>query len=299
MDEGFQAAWRRAVAKIEGRKFSEDEITKAIDNALFRSAESEEEEEREDALAELCVLCGPTGFDAYEPIVPGDQVGIAFRSPKTAALSFDKIWAPFRHMEVTEFGKAPEPDRMQIVMHTTENYIPPSIRCYHGSIDESFVLGHLHATIIRGLAEAIGNHGQSTSINDVRLNLESYLSEILSEGLSANAVPMFLDRKERKAQYREGDRSDIVQVLSTLPIPLEESLEWEQVLEFRADAGARTKYRAFVHWLDEKMAGRSISFIQDAIHIRHYEYKRALRKHGIRTNSTLSDCRAALLSTCK
>jgi hypothetical protein len=286
MDEDFQLAWRRAVTKIEGRKFSEDELRKEIDDALLRSVDSEEAERREDALAELCLLCGPTGFDAYEPIVSGDQVGIAFRSPKTAALAFDKIWAPFRHMEVTKFGKAPEPDepdRMQIVMRTTENYVPPSIRCYYGSKEESFVLGHLHTTIIRGLAEAIGNHGQSHTVDDIRLSLERYLSEVLSEGLGANVVPTFLDRKERKAQYREGDRSDVVQVLSNLPIPLEDSLEWEQVLEFRADVGARTKYRAFVHWLDEKMVGRSLSFIQDAIHLRHYEYKRALRKHGIRT----------------
>lgn len=283
MDEGFRLAWRRAVTKIEGRKFSENELTKAIDDALFRNAESEEEEKREEALAELCVLCCPTGFDAYEPIVPGDQVGIAFRSPKTAALAFDKIWAPFRHMEVTEFGKAPEPDRMQIVMRTTENYVPPSIRCYHGSVEEAFVLGHLHAAIIRGLAEAIGSHGQSPTIDGIRLDLERFLAEVLSEGLSANVVPMFLDRKEREAQYREGNRSDVVQVLSTLPIPVEQNLEWEQVLEFRADTVARTKYRAFVHWLDEKMVGRSFSFIQDAIHLRHYEYKRALRKHGIQT----------------
>jgi hypothetical protein len=62
----------------------------------------------------------------------------------------------------------------------------------------------------------------------------------------------------------------------------EDSLRWEQVLEFRHDRQARTKYKRLIHWLDGSMIGKSASYIEDEIAIRLEDYEFALKKHGIK-----------------
>ncbi|WP_020589287.1 hypothetical protein [Desulfobacter curvatus] len=84
-------------------------------------------------------------------------------------------------------------------------------------------------------------------------------------------------------EYKPGDRDIIIASLNELQIVDENSLEWEQVIEFRKDKDARKKYRGFVHWLDKEMVGKPTPFIIDEIDERLEKYEWAIKKHGIKT----------------
>jgi len=96
-------------------------------------------------------------------------------------------------------------------------------------------------------------------------------------------IPIYGSVKERDTQYNEGDRKAVVIALSNIKVVDEDNLIWEQVLEFRADKEIQQKYKRFLHWLDEKMVGKSQAFVEDDISIRLKDYEQALKKHGIKT----------------
>jgi hypothetical protein len=95
--------------------------------------------------------------------------------------------------------------------------------------------------------------------------------------------PVFAQEQDFATEYKEGAHDIITAILRDVALVDEESLEWEQVLEFRKDEKARQHYRQLIHWLDWDCVGKSPALIQEAVAKKLSDYQAALENHGIRT----------------
>jgi len=136
----------------------------------------------------------------------------------------------------------------------------------------------------------IGSHDRERpySGKDVAGALQSAMDPVLRVAadeirtkLGLRAFPVYSTHRSYEAEYKRGDYGVLVATLANLEIVKEERLVWDQIIEFRADHDARTKYRRMIHWLDEKMLGKSQSFVQDDLEYRLADYRRVLKKHGM------------------
>ena len=188
--------------------------------------------------------------------------------PKTAALCFDRVWG------------------------TSDDIVPPSIRCWGGTQAELSGTGLAADFNIKTkrapIVAMVGPEDKKLEmlLAGTDLGLASAFRRISKSFFGSHGIPLipiFDFAKHRDQMYRQGNREVIITTLSDLDIVDEEQLSWEQVMEFRADEEMRGKYRRLLHWLDKEMAGRSPSFIEDEIAQKLNDYQKSLRKHGIRT----------------
>ncbi len=199
-----------------------------------------------------------------EPRLPaaGERVGIDPMRPKTAALAFDRIWAP-----------------------PTVIPAPPGEVAVYGGTDVEVWLQALGA-----YGEYIGNDRFTGWIYCLYPELEGQpdtsrrvLAESLRQTHGMNAVPVYSSGRDRATEYHAGSYEVVVGVLANVALVDEEQITWQQVLEFRADSQARADYRRFIHWLDSDMVGKSEGYISDEVSVRLEQYEAGLRKHGVST----------------
>jgi hypothetical protein len=204
------------------------------------------------------------------PILPtGDErIAVAFECPKTAALLFDRVL----NFEVLD---------------PTAEY--PSEVIAYGATKAEIVMLALHRLFsgtpethaARLVMDLLGTSFAPTLQDD------RPFARAIAEGLArerhVNAVPILGSRESCDAQYRPGRYDILVAVLQDIQVVNEADLSWSQVLEFRRDKKAREQYRRFIHWVDERMVGRTKQFIADEFAGRLADYEFALRKHGIST----------------
>jgi hypothetical protein len=188
--------------------------------------------------------------------------------PKTAALCYDRVWG------------------------TSDDIVPPSIRCWGGSKTEVSGTGLAADFNIKTdrtpIVAMIGPKDKKLEMlrASTDLGLASAFRKIsisYSHKCGIHLIPIYDFIKQRNKMYQEGDKEVVVATLFGLDIVDEDQLSWEQVLEFRADEEMRGKYKRLLHWLDKEMVGKSQNFIQDEVAIKLDDYESALRKHGIRT----------------
>ena len=188
--------------------------------------------------------------------------------PKTAALCYDRVW------------------------ETSDDVVPPTIRCWGGTQVESSGTGLAADFNIKTdrapIVAMVGPEDKKLEMlrASTGLGLASAFRKISRSFYGEHDVPLipiYDFVKRRNEMYQKGNREVVVTTLHDLDIVDEEQLSWEQVMEFRADEDARDKYKRLLHWLDKEMVGRSQNFIEDEISIKLNDYDSALRKHGIRT----------------
>lgn len=178
-----------------------------------------------------------------------ESVAITHNKVKTAALCYDRIWAPLTASE--------------------DKLIPKSIRCWEVSPMKIVIMARAEKTV-----------------ELLRITLRPFVRSISKRfptKSQISLVAIYGSVDERDREHHEGDRQVTVATLSNLGIVDEKELTWEQVLEFRADEKAAGKYKRFLHWLDEEMVGKSQAFIEDDIALKLEDYEQALSKHGIKT----------------
>lgn len=218
---------------------------------------------------------------SFEDLIPSKNETAALSvKPKTAALCYDRVWAP------------------------TNDLVPDSIRCYAGTpferMREGGRLPAVYGVLKRrqeSMMRPVSTDSFWTIANDFLTNLMKsdqdrwgilpYYLRVIAEQFSRETgspiVPTYETIQDRDRVYEEGDRLAICLSLSDLEIVDEEKLTWEQVMDFRDDKEARKKYQRFLHWLDKEMIGSSQSFVEDDVSQRLEDYKRALKKHEIKT----------------
>jgi len=201
------------------------------------------------------------------PLLAGESGIVALVESKTAALLADRVWLLY----------AGNDDRLDFGFGLDS---PMAIRiaALHALMHAT---GFMHAT--RNAVPPEESPRLSCEANEFIWTTERDLSREYSMRVHAAVVPLYGSALQRDTEYRPGNWAVIVAVVKNLAVVAEESLTWDQVIEFRRDFAARTAYRRFVHWLDKEMVGQSMDFVLAEIADRMEKYGWALRKHGLQT----------------
>lgn len=242
----------------------------------------------EQDVAQLCL------YDLYAGMsLPQPEQSAAFapKNAKTAALCFDRVWGYPLSIFQREFSFAYTDWMPSPIM------IPEEIRFSGYTLyEQSLILttGELDQDL-RGypdqlrrnqiLADQLSAKKTSFSIGSPNLSFARGLREVFISGYHHDFIPVFPSMASLDADYSlsEGGRSTIAVALNNLQIVDEDTLTWDQVLEFRKDKDSRKRYRRLLHWFDKELLERPQSFIEDEISIKLEDYEQALKKHGIKT----------------
>ena len=226
----------------------------------------------------------PEGMDVSlqaklsQPIIAQEHESLAFApiTPKTAALSFDRVYRP----------------------PLIREDIPPSIAFYGATDAEQrlWAAGSFFLAVVRmkmGLERITGqphtwSHdlGPQERLERARIEKRTLLNRALSElgpSLSKTPTVFHATRDGYRADFPDGPSEVLISAITDLALVEEASLDWEQVLEFRKDSDARMKYRRFVRWITSELMARTPAQVQDVLSSRLEDYEWALRKHGLKT----------------
>jgi len=216
-------------------------------------------------------------FDSFENLFgkpalpsPGETVAVAWNTPKTASLFFDRVWS----VPIIE-NSAPDPIRVYggtdvefwpgvvvLAFQEKPHLINPIVGKY--------VTGDL-TTLERKLGADLYAHSART------------ISAALFEAHGINSIPMYRSSESRNLEYKSGNSETMIAAIDGAQVVDESRLAWEQVIEFRKDTEARLKLRRMRLWLDSNFADKPIAFVSDSIATKLEDYEWALKKHGMST----------------
>ena len=223
-----------------------------------------------DALADEVVTDILTWASRTRPLVEGETAIVTLFKPKTAALFADRVWVQW----------AGEDPRLDFAFGWES---PRAIR-----LAALFAFQYLTAD------ERERASWQNTTLTDQSerfvVSNEQELALDYHVRTGAAVAPLYDSVQRREAQYQSGETPVVIAVVEDLNIVAEESLSWEQVIEFRRDVPARLAYRSFIHWLDKDMIGKSVQFVVDEVSARMERYEWAMRKHGLQTVLGALEC---------
>lgn len=197
------------------------------------------------------------------PLAKSETAIVTIFKPKTAALFADRVWVQW----------AGEDARLDFTFGWES---PRAIR-----LAALFAFQHLTADERERASWQTMTPTDQTERFVVANERELALDYQVRTG--AAVAPLYNSAQSREAQYQTGETPVVIAVVENLNIVAEESLSWEQVIEFRRDVAARLAYRNFIHWLDKDMIGKSVQFVVDEVSARMERYEWAMRKHGLHT----------------
>lgn len=126
-----------------------------------------------------------------------------------------------------------------------------------------------------------GRDRNSYNMNEIEL--KDYLTDMICYKAvylfgEADIIPIF-----SKSFYQKGSKEYVnTFVINNIPEIVEESLTWEQVIDFKEDKQSIDKIRNLKNWMIG-LDGKSNAEIQEKIEKSIEDYKDSIRKHGIRT----------------
>jgi len=217
-----------------------------------------------------------------------ETVAISFDRPKCAALWYERLWSTYHDVPDTiRFFRGTVPE-MIAYLQAMLNYAASGGKLKGGRMFGADDKPIEQKTLIETWKDLLKRYPDLRRVYDpdtpraARTDLRQ-MSTIIAGAVGVPIIPVYSSLRSRDLAYGEGDWEAIVSILSNLEIVDEDSISWEQVLEFRRDEKAQRLYKRFLHWLDSKMIGRSLSYIEDEITLRYEDYLWSLKKHGINT----------------
>lgn len=97
------------------------------------------------------------------------------------------------------------------------------------------------------------------------------------------STPTYNSRLLFSWDFKPGQKLSYEAALNNIPQFSDDSVEWNQILEFRSDKEARRKYRDLRHWLLYVLQCSSVDEATELIAQRIEDYAWSLRKHGLKT----------------
>lgn len=212
----------------------------------------------------------------YSAPTPAESFCVAIDRPKTAALVCDRVWCLDADMPdgISVFTSTALERQIQQLIYLEAKGFPALTFWDDDSGLNKSALGVWTLLPPRLFLAKLNNEDPVPAqlAQDIGLHLGREVSTVH-------------DSEKRQRQCYEPGQYNVVRcILDGCDIPIESMLSWEQVKEFRADGGAKIKYKRFVHWLDRDMAGKPISYIADEISERYDDYLTTLNKHGIKSS---------------
>lgn len=209
---------------------------------------------------------------------------ISFEKPKTAALAFDRVWAPFKNAApdgIAFFGGTRR--EVRSIVHTHLLGLTKDLK----DGDEELHYLALWRVILdlHGGWSGLNARGfrDGSTFSTLPSRSQRWVSAGLAEELGVEATAVYASSVARDAEYKPGAVEVVTTCLSKIALVDEDRLTWEQVLEFRSDPQARRKYKRLVHWLEKDMLGKPETFVVNEVADRYDAYLWALKKHGIST----------------
>ena len=111
-----------------------------------------------------------------------------------------------------------------------------------------------------------------------------YVSAYLREMDNLDAYPILTSRM-CSIKTPQASRSDVIQIiLNALPEP-DESISWEQIIEYRSDPDSQSKFLALRNWMNETArASLSPTEIEQKLEYLIDEYQQHMKIHKMKTN---------------
>jgi hypothetical protein len=205
--------------------------------------------------------------DYGTPILPspGQTLVVPQGDIKTAALFFDRVWAP----PVNDIG------------------IPKDIAAYGATEHEVWpiLLFELGDTLTPEQKAELSarNPGPLKFYESSGMDIARTIANAFTQAHGVPAVPMFKSQNACDIEYKAGSSQSLLAAVEGIRVVDEARLTWEQVQEVRRDTAAKARLRRMRHWLDTEMVGKPMSYVSDEIGIRVDDYENSLKKHGIET----------------
>jgi hypothetical protein len=212
------------------------------------------------------------------PIFPkrGESLAVSMMTPKTAALAFDRVY---------RFPMLADP-------------IPEEVGFYCATFNEiafaavgTMILVSKELGFGNELTEALASKqrgpGQAAQNEKHSLRL---LCAGMERELEILPTILYDARASMEQDFRAGPEVVLKAAISNVAMVDEESLTWDQVIEFRRDKRTQQKYRRFVRWAAGEFKARSPHELQDMIAVRLDDYTWGLKKHGIKASLGAISC---------
>lgn len=130
------------------------------------------------------------------------------------------------------------------------------------------------------ITDKVARHGRSVGIHRVRLS-----SVLLREFGGLDAHPILPDDAMEYLSAPRANKSDVAQiVLGEMPLP-DESVPWEQIIEYRSDPDSKGKFLALRNWMSETArAELSPVEVEEKLAWLMFDYQRHMRLHKMKTH---------------
>lgn len=174
-----------------------------------------------DALADEVIADIMTWAARTRPLTKGETAIVTTFKPKTAALFADRVWVQW----------AGEDSRLDFAFGWES---PRAIR-----LAALFAFQYLTADEKERASWQTFTHTEQTETERFVLANERGLALDYHMRTGVAVAPLYDCAQSRDAQYQRGETPVVIAVVENLNIVAEESLSWEQVIEFRRDVAAR------------------------------------------------------------
>ncbi len=131
-------------------------------------------------------------------------------------------------------------------------------------------------------------------INDLENNQEfrnisiacaskSIAEECIEHGI--RATPIYPSEIAFSGDFPSGENMAYQAAINNLPLVTDDSLAWDEILEFRKDQEAIRKFREFRLWLSDGFKAKTLNQAQYLIAKRLEDYEWAIKKHGLKSTT--------------
>lgn len=260
---------------------------------------------------ELFIFLSVFIHEAYResaPLQPSESICVALNSrcQKVAALSFDRVWAPF-DLTIPDDIRYSGSSTAEVLVgcgavSTVLKLSSGSISGEYPAISYEQLDKFATAMVESGLAKHYGWLPNPNYFSEnIEKIIEAYLIKlyqaIIIKETNLFAVPFYEGIGEAEnilfdptPKSKEHRPSALICTLDKIDLVDPDSISWEQIAQFRSDEEARLKYNSCIRWFNKEMIGKGQVEIQDIIFERMDDYKWALKKNGIKTVlGTVSD----------
>ena len=217
------------------------------------------------------------------------------RAAKRAALLFDWVYKD-SYFSAEPFGELPDEIALEVTFPdgalfraAQDAYVATPVQVIHEQIFND--LPELVRLQIEGpTAEFLKEYLRQSRRDHAELHrkvVPMFARALQAQGI--RALPVYDEETLAHTSWLSGPETAFQAALDAIPMAVEESLSWEQILDFRSDTDAVQKYRRLKSFLASSLA--DVPYDKAVAILDKYltDYDWAIRKHGITTVSgTLS-----------
>lgn len=113
--------------------------------------------------------------------------------------------------------------------------------------------------------------------------IKKCVDRLIETYTGTSITPIYESKNDFDNDFVSGDYEIVVATISNLNLVDENSLEWEQVLEFRQDKDCHMHYKKFLKFIKESKQNYDYDLIIYDIEKKYELYQKSLKKHGINT----------------